>query len=204
LIEGAAFCGPFSLQRRNKFTFHLLQLTRWLPIFGLREPQTRSFLMPTHYSRTQIILHWAVVALIALQFIFPDAMSEAWRAFARTGEKTTTPMVAQHALTGLLIAALVLWRLVLRFTRGVPPLPKEEPALMQKAAHIAHYSLYALMIAVPLSGMAAWGGEILAAGDAHDVLKTLLMLLIILHVAAALFHQFVLKTNLMARMKRAG
>ncbi|SPF79970.1 cytochrome b [Pseudoprimorskyibacter insulae] len=160
--------------------------------------------MPTHYSRTQIILHWAVVLLIALQFILPDGISAAWNIFVRGGEKTMTPLAAQHVISGLLIIALVVWRLVLRFTRGVPPLPAEEPPLMQKAAHVTHFLLYALMLAVPVSGMAAWGGQIIPAGDVHDVLKSLLMLLIILHVAAALFHQFVLKTNLMARMKRAS
>ncbi|MBF9056795.1 hypothetical protein HKCCA1065_09330 [Rhodobacterales bacterium HKCCA1065] len=38
----------------------------------------------------------------------------------------------------------------------------------------------------------------------HEVLKSLLMLLVLVHVGAVLVHQFVWKTNIMQRMKRAG
>lgn len=98
--------------------------------------------------------------------------------------------------------ALVALRLIVRLSRGAPALPEEEPPLLKLAAHATHWGLYALMIVVPLTNIAAWYGEVRIAGGAHEVLQNLLMLLAILHFAGAMYQQFVLKTNIMARMKR--
>lgn len=155
------------------------------------------------YSATQIALHWIVFLLIVAQFVFNEPMSEAWRVVAKGGEKVMSPGVLAHVLGGIAVLLLAVWRLVLRFTRGAPDAPAGEAPMLRLAAHGTHMALYLLMILVPLSGMAAWGGGILAAGEAHEVLKTLLMLLVLLHVVAALWHQFGLKDNLMDRMKRA-
>jgi len=61
-----------------------------------------------------------------------------------------------------------------------------------------------LMVLLPVSGALAWFGGIQMGAETHEVFKTLMLALILLHIAATLFHQFVLKTNLMARMKRVG
>lgn len=113
-------------------------------------------------------------------------------------------MVLAHVIGGVLVLAFALWRIVLRMKRGAPPAPETEPELLRRAAHWGHMALYALMVLVPLSGMAAWGGGIMAAGEVHETLKTALVVLILGHVAAALRHQFWLKDNLLARMKRPG
>ncbi|WP_319824699.1 cytochrome b [Thalassovita sp.] len=160
--------------------------------------------MPTHYSRTQIALHWAVFILIAFQFLANEPMSEAWEALRKGGDYGFSPLVAGHVVAGGAVAVFALWRLGLRLKRGVPPLPDKEPPMMQLAAHVTHWSLYALMLVVPFSGSMAWFGGVKPAAEAHEVLKTVLLLLVILHVAGALYHQFVLKTNLMQRMKKAG
>lgn len=160
--------------------------------------------MPSHYSRAQIALHWVVFLMIAFQFIASDAMSQAWRAVVKGQETGFDPLVAAHVFVGGGVLLLVLWRLVLRLSRGVPPLPKEEPPVMKMIAHLTHWTLYALMIVTPISGAMAWFGGVKPAAEAHEVLKTLLMILIGLHVAGALYHQFVLKTNIMARMKPSG
>jgi cytochrome b561 len=159
---------------------------------------------PGGYSRTQIALHWIVAALIALQFILHDAMSEAWRAVVRGGEAAFDPLVAQHVLGGLLVAALVVWRLVIRVRRGAPPPPEAEHPVLRLAATLAHWSPYALMLLLPVTGAAAWFGGVRAAADGHEVLKTVLLALIALHVGAALFHRFVLKSDVLSRMARPG
>lgn len=153
------------------------------------------------YSRTQIALHWAVVLLILFQYVFPDAISAAFGAAMRGTEIAFDPMVPAHIVSGVLVLVFALWRLWLRLSHGVPPLPAGNSALIHKAAHAGHVALYALMILVPLSGMAAWMGGIGAAAGAHLLLKTLLMLLIMGHVAMALYHQFVLKDGLLSRMR---
>jgi cytochrome b561 len=158
---------------------------------------------PLRYSRAQVRLHWLVAALIALQFLLHDAISDAWDAFKDGADVAFDPLVAQHVFTGLLVAALVLWRLALRVSRGVPDLPEEEPRLMKIAAHVAHWALYALMLLLPVSGAFAWFAGAEQAAAAHNVLKVALLALVALHVAAVLVHQFVLRTGLISRMGRA-
>jgi cytochrome b561 len=59
------------------------------------------------------------------------------------------------------------------------------------------------MILMPVSGSVAWFGGVEAAAQGHNILKIALLALIALHVAGALWHQFVLKDGLIARMRRA-
>lgn len=160
--------------------------------------------MPSHYSRAQIALHWVVFLLIALQYLFHDAILEAWDKLRDGGEVAFSPLVAGHVFGGLLILALVVWRIVLRRTRGAPPLPAEEPEALKRIAQLTHLGLYALMLLMPVTGALAWFGGIDPAAGAHSLLRLLLLALVALHVAGALYQQFVLKTNIMARMKRAG
>ena len=160
--------------------------------------------MPSHYSSIQIALHWVIVLLIAFQFLVHDPMSEAWRQFVKGQEVTPTALVAAHVFAGIAVLVLLVWRLFLRMTRGVPPLPAEESAILKLIAHLTHWGLYALMVLVPISGLVAWFGGVEAAAEGHEVLKTLLLILVVLHVAGVFYHQFVLKTNLMDRMRKSG
>lgn len=157
---------------------------------------------PRGYSTTQIALHWAVVVLFAAQFLFSDGMEKSWRAYEH-GEAVPAgsgPLV--HVIPGILILIFALWRLALRLTRGVPEAPAG-PAVQRLAGEVVHWALYAVMIALPLSGMAAWFGGVLAAGEVHQTLKMLAIVLVVLHVAAALYHQYVVKDGLIRRMMRA-
>ncbi len=157
---------------------------------------------PKGYSRAQILLHWLIFALIAFQIIGHEPMAEAWEVIEGGGTAEVGPMVLAHVAGGIAILVFAVWRIVLRARRGAPPPPEGEPEILRKAAHWGHMALYALMIVVPLSGMAAWGGGIMAAAELHEALKTVFVVMILIHVAAALWHQFWLKDNLLARMKR--
>ncbi len=156
--------------------------------------------MPHGYTRTQIILHWLIFALILAQFVFHDGISDAFEDLERSGTFTGTPLMAQHIFTGILILGLVVWRLVIRLRRGAPPLPENEPAMLKLAAHGTHIALYLLMVLVPVSGMVAWFGASGDAADAHEIMKSVLLVLVALHVAGALVQKFVLKTNVLSRM----
>ena len=108
-----------------------------------------------------------------------------------------------HIIVGSLVLAFALWRLVLRYSRGVPAAPEGESRLMTRAGWASHVALYALMIALPVTGLLAWFGGINALADLHGgVLKALLWGLIALHVLAALYHQFILKDGLLNRMRK--
>ncbi|MDQ2094760.1 cytochrome b [Rhodalgimonas zhirmunskyi] len=156
------------------------------------------------YTRAQIMLHWLILALIVVQFVSSDGMSAAWRQLGRGAEPDLSLLFWVHLVMGSVILGLVVIRIGLRLRHGAPALPEDEPPALQWIARLTHLGLYALMLAMPVSGLVAWYGGVRAAGDAHEVLKALLLVLIGLHIAGALYQQFVLKTNIMARMKRPG
>lgn len=158
--------------------------------------------MPKGYSRVQIWLHWIVALLIVFQFVFSDAIGGAFRQVMQGQVVALSGMALAHVVAGFAVGALVLWRMVLRITRGVPNAPAEDHALLRMAAHSTHLMMYVLLMLLPLSGALAWFGKVEAAGNAHEVMKALLMALAGLHVVAALWHQFWLKDRLILRMMR--
>jgi cytochrome b561 len=159
---------------------------------------------PAGYSKTQIALHWLVALLIIPQFLFNDAIGDAFEVALRGTATTFDPVVFSHVAIGGLIGLLVLWRLVIRLRRGAPKPPEQEHPLLKLAAGATHWAFYALLVLLPVSGAIAWFGLNHDAGEAHEVLKTILLVLVVLHVVGALFHQFYLKTDLITRMKKAS
>jgi cytochrome b561 len=157
---------------------------------------------PTGYSKLQIRLHWITVLLVALQYLLHDGIADAYEIALDTGVYALSAPVAGHAVGGLIILGLSIWRLLLRRERGVPPPPEAEPEIFRTLSHWAHIAFYALLIALPVSGVMAWGGRIEAAGDIHEVFRALLMFLILAHIGAVVVHQLVWKTGLITRMTR--
>ena len=157
---------------------------------------------PIGYSARQIRLHWLVTALIVLQFVLHEPIAEAWDGIENGASPAFNWLILSHVYGGVLVLIFALWRLALRRTRGVPDAPAGEPEILRRAAHLGHMALYGLMIAMPLSGMAAWFGGIDLAAEVHEVLRVVLLALVAVHVAAALWHQFWLKDGLLLRMKR--
>ena len=156
---------------------------------------------PKGYTLTQIVLHWAVFALVAAQFILHDGISGAWRTWVREGTVEPSALAFSHIAFGVLVLLLVVWRMAVKAKRGAPALPENEPAWMKRAAHGAHLALYTVLILMTVSGGLAWFAEQGWSADVHEeILKPLLMLLVALHVAGALYHHFVLKTDVMKRM----
>ena len=152
------------------------------------------------YSRAQIALHWGVLILLVVSFFSHDGMKDAFRA-ALKGEETGGAVAVVHRLVGIAILLLTLARIGLRWRVGAPALPEGGHPLLDLAAKATHLAIYALLIAIPASGLVAWLGLNRDAGGAHEVMFTVLFVLVGLHAAAALFHQFVLKDGLMARMR---
>jgi cytochrome b561 len=64
-----------------------------------------------------------------------------------------------------------------------------------------HLGLYLVLLLTAASGSVAWFGGVETAGDVHEAMTTVLLILVGLHVAGALYQQFVLKTNIMDRMR---
>lgn len=166
------------------------------------------------YGAVAQTLHWAIFALIVLQFaggLLVDA-------FPR-GSPVRNFVVDLHESLGLATLALVAVRLAWRLANRVPPV--EGPSWQQRAARAAHAALYALMFAVPAAGVvvaSARGHDLAlfgvalprllardralarAAADVHETLAWALAALIAVHVAAAVWHHVVARDATLARM----
>lgn len=162
--------------------------------------ETRS---PRAFSVPQRLLHWLTAALVLFNLLLPDGMSEWRHAIRQTGSASPDQVSSAniHAYVGIAILLAVAARLLLRFTTGVPDAPSKEPMIFRIAAKLAHAALYFLLIAMPLTGIAAYYFGVSTAGNIHaDVLKVILWGLIGAHVLGALVHQFYWKTNVLRRM----
>jgi len=157
---------------------------------------------PKGYTRLQIVLHWLIVILLAGMFLNEDAISDAFRLLLRQGSFEQSPLVIAHVFGGISILVLVTVRFVIKARRGAPPQPEHEPEILKLAATFAHLGLYALMFLVPIAGIVAWFGQQGWAGEVHQVLQTLLLILAGLHVAGAFYQQFVLKSDVLKRMRK--
>lgn len=155
------------------------------------------------YSLSQRFLHWAVAILVFFNLLFPDGMN-VWNRLVRRGEIPTPEQISSaniHAYAGIAVLLLAVLRIGLRFAQGVPPEAAEEPAIFRLAARMAHLCLYILILAMPLSGIAAYYFGAVPAGFVHaDVLKVILWALLAAHVAGALVHQFYWRSNVLRRM----
>jgi cytochrome b561 len=126
-----------------------------------------------------------------------------------------------HKSIGITILLLVVFRIAWRLT-NVPPRPAAGSRWEHLAASVSHTLLYLLMIAVPISGWwvsdtsripfrAFWlvpVPDLLAADRAasqaaelvHGVLIKALLVLVAVHIAAALRHHFILRNDILRRM----
>ncbi|MFZ1680799.1 MAG: cytochrome b/b6 domain-containing protein [Rhizobiaceae bacterium] len=156
------------------------------------------------YSRTQIILHWVVFVLVALQFIGHEAMIRVYRPEEGVPLAGSDPLMAQlHVIGGAAIFLFAAWRIYLKVTRGAPELPEKEPAALKLVANGTHIVLYLLVLGMPISGAAAWFGQIELAAAGHSFARIVLLLLVLLHVVGALAQHFWFRTDVMRRMVKA-
>ena len=156
---------------------------------------------PSGYSGLQIGLHWLIAILIAVNYFSGGAMGAA---FDGTIEGTGGASFGSsiHVYVGLSILALVLIRLGVRLTQGVPETPAGTPAILTRLGGLAHLLLYGFLIVVPSLGAFAWFRLSESAGNLHVLIMNLMLIVIGLHTVAALFHHFVLKDGLILRMLR--
>jgi cytochrome b561 len=167
------------------------------------------------FTAWQRVLHWVMAAcILAMLFIGVGMVS--------TIKPIYLTLVSIHKPLGSAILVLALVRLALRLRYGAPSLPADLPEPMKLAAVGSHYALYALMIGMPLIGwgmlsaasypIVLFGGLHLPAilpqsdslhtllWDAHFYLAFAFFALILLHVAAALFHALVRRDGVFEAM----
>lgn len=166
------------------------------------------------YDRGAIFLHWAIAFLIAAAFLLGLTVDDFPKAFKDA-------VVNAHSLLGLGVLLLTFVRIGWRFGHPPPPAPKNVSAWMERLSKLTHALLYLLMLAVPLIGLPTlfYRGRGLDFGlfqvpaflartpdifrpltEQHELGAYALVGLAVGHVAAALYHQWVLGDSLIARM----
>jgi cytochrome b561 len=100
---------------------------------------------PAKYTGVAIFLHWVVAALIIVNVILALTHDLAPDSWAR-------PMIDTHKSIGITVLGLVLLRLLWRFSHRPPPLPDTYHPHEKRAAHLAHWLLYGVILALPITG----------------------------------------------------
>ena len=149
------------------------------------------------YNGLQIGLHWATAVLIVGNYFISDGMEQAFDA-RMAGGSISGIVPGYHVWAGVALLAVVVLRLIIRFTSGAPN--KTETGLAAMAASAVHWVLYGLMITVPALGVAAWFFGVGPAADLHVLVMNAMMVLILGHAAMAIFHHYVLRDGLLSRM----
>ncbi|MBR0907159.1 cytochrome b [Bradyrhizobium liaoningense] len=161
---------------------------------------------PHRFTLVQRLLHWLMAAcILAMLFIGVGMVS--------TVAPEYLPLILIHKTLGVTLLGLVLIRVALRLYYGAPPLPDDLPSAMKFGARLSHQLLYGFMIIMPLLGLGMlwaasypvvlYGGIRISAllpqsdgvhtllWNAHVYLGFAFFALVLLHLAAGLFHALV-------------
>ena len=157
------------------------------------------------YSKLQITLHWVIAALVAFQLIFGEGMTNVRDAAEEgtTASSVDTAVSIGHYWFGIAILVLVLVRLGVRVMQGVPQRLAGTPTWMDWAARLVHWAFYLMLFAMPLLGLlTVYVSD--AFGDIHKLGKPVFIVLIAVHVVAALYHQFIKRDGTLRRILVPG
>lgn len=176
-------------------------------------PDRRETTTTARYSRVAIAFHWTIAVLVIANLVIGIGHEKV---------PALRALMGAHKAIGLTVLALTLGRIAWRLAHRPPPLPAAMPAWEKASAHGVHWLLYALLLAMPLTGWLmvsgperwplTWFGLFdlpylpasTAAADAghegHVLLGWLMLALVALHVAAALRHHLLLRDGVLARM----
>ena len=161
-------------------------------------------------------LHWVIAAMIFAMFGLGYYMED-----LPLGQQKLE-LYSLHKSLGITIFTLAILRLLWRLTHPAPPLPAHMAEWEKTAAHVNHFAIYALIFVQPTIGflqsnaanfpVVVWDtiplpaligtnealGEQLAA--LHSIVGNVLAVLILIHIAAALRHHFIVKDDVLRRM----
>jgi cytochrome b561 len=168
--------------------------------------------LASRYQPVLVALHWLlalmIIGLLCLGFFVLADMPNT--------DPKKLDILVWHMSGGMFVLVLMILRLIIRRWSARPATATTGSPRLDRLASIAHHSLYVIVFLMIASGWTTgWlisgafqpNGEplpktfdVLPTFQVHAVLATLLTILIAAHVAAALYHQFVLKDALFRRM----
>jgi cytochrome b561 len=170
------------------------------------------------FDRLTIGLHWVTVLLVLALF------TSAWlHALAEGRQSDLPPVLLQiHRSFGVTIWLVTAFRLAWRLSNAsLPPFPAQMTKLHRATVKLSEYGLYALLLGQPATGFLTMvsGGrpfalflwrfsplmprnKMLQAASylSHEVGAWMLAALVVSHAAAALFHHFVLRDDMLECM----
>lgn len=168
------------------------------------------------YGAVAQLLHWLIVALIITQFVLASKADGLPLGPAKIG------VLAQHKSVGMTIFALALVRILWRLLNPTPALVPSMTGWQRTLAHVSHWSLYSLILVTPLFGWlmssarnfpVSWFGVFTFPDlvqpdrgkyelfhEVHEVLALSILVLALLHAAAALKHHFLDRDDTLRRM----
>ena len=168
------------------------------------------------YRRIVVAIHW-ITAILVLTQIY---IGFKFHSMPKGPERLDA--FAWHKTVGATILLLALIRLAVRLLNPPPPYPTGFPRLQRFFAVWSHRLLYFMLFALPLTGLAAvsgraedgtvalrWGLSLPTIpgiakendfGDVHEALVFVTIALLVIHVSAALYNQFISTTNVADRM----
>jgi cytochrome b561 len=169
------------------------------------------------YTPVAKLLHWLVTVLLFSQY------AVAWNLPHMGRDTVQNTVINLHFSLGVLISLVLIARLAWRWTHPEPPPIDGLPPWQVTLARVVHYLLYATLIIIPILGWvnASYRGltvsffgivtlpQLIATrtrgfawtGDAHVIAAYYIVLPIVaLHIAAALYHWLVRKDGVMQRM----
>jgi superoxide oxidase len=168
------------------------------------------------YSSLVIGLHWIMFLLMIAIYVTME-----FRGIFERGSEPRELMKSIHFMLGATLLLLVVVRIAARVFSTTPEIVPPIKPQLKILSKLMHLALYLLMIAMPISGwltLNAHGKPVPFFGfelpmliaenkplgeqlhDLHEIGAKIGYALIALHTAAALFHHYVLKNNVLLRM----
>ncbi|NMG44391.1 cytochrome b [Aromatoleum toluvorans] len=171
---------------------------------------------PENYTRPAVAVHWLIAILVLVALPLGYYMTD----LSLSPRKLQ--LISWHKWIGFTVLLLFIPRVIVRLTRRVPAPVTTMPGWQRTIASITHVALYALMVAVPATGWlmsSAKGFPVVYLGlvplpdlvgkdealgnllkSTHEVLTSGLLILVGLHIAAALKHHIIDRDETLARM----
>ncbi|MGR3588862.1 MAG: cytochrome b [Paracoccaceae bacterium] len=190
-------------------------LGRLLAVVGDTEEGMK--LQQDHYKAPARWLHWTVAALVLAMIPVGALMVQ-----EGLGRSLQNSLFIFHKNTGVIVGLLVTARLLYRWRNPPPKLPQGLPLWQRRVAFWTHAFLYTLIVIMPISGyvrvrsggfpielLDAMGiGTLLPKSDAvANAAKSLhyagawaLVILVAMHIGAALQHALIKRDGVFERM----
>lgn len=179
------------------------------------------------YTAVAITLHW-IIAVLLVSMVFYGWWMEGLVDPMMRGEVSVGYVQGAynwHKTAGIIILVLSLARLVWRLTHPAPALPTGMKSWERIGARFTHFAFYAVMIGAPIGGWVTasatqfpnkmFNSDALLlprlpvpqtdsfyefASSMHGAAGWVVLILLVLHVGAALKHHFVNRDGVLARM----